>query len=240
MRDSIRKTRRGSRRFVSLLATGVLLLVAWVLATNTVFGPADTADPEAVEPTAVIETATEFETAISKSRKADALERIASSSDETAMSEEKPAPVAELTHPVVVAGVAPSMGGTETLLSPYPGLPVGGAGDQIGGPSGSAAAHASAPGGHSAAAAAPWLCGVQIVRANHHRGRDPEALDLLIHSLAPCERTPIFRVLNPPQDCRSRAPIQSPSPLRSRPGDSRARQAPAGSLPRADGPASPA
>jgi hypothetical protein len=118
MRDSIRKTRRGSRRFVSLLATGVLLLAAWVLATNTVFGPADTADPEAVEPTAVIETATEFETAISKSRKADALERIASSSDETAMSEEKPAPVAELTHPVVVAGVAPSMGGTETLLSP--------------------------------------------------------------------------------------------------------------------------
>ncbi|MGZ8324666.1 MAG: hypothetical protein ACXWU8_04705 [Rhodoplanes sp.] len=115
MRDSIRKTRRGSRRFVSLLATGVLLLAAWVLATNTVFGPAD---PEAVEPTAVIETATEFETAISKSRKADALERIASSSDETAMSEEKPAPVAELTHPVVVAGVAPSMGGTETLLSP--------------------------------------------------------------------------------------------------------------------------
>lgn len=115
MRDSIRKTRRGSRRFVSLLATGVLLLAAWVLATNTVFGPAD---PGAVEPTAVIETATEFETAISKSRKADALERIASSSDETAMSEEKPAPDAELTHPVVVAGVAPSMGGTETLLSP--------------------------------------------------------------------------------------------------------------------------
>lgn len=118
MRDRVRKARRGSRRLVSLLATGVLLLAGWVLATNTVFAPADTTAPEAIEPTVVIETATELETAIAKSRKADALERVASAAGETAMSEEKFAPAAELTRPVQVAGVAPSMGGTETLLSP--------------------------------------------------------------------------------------------------------------------------
>jgi hypothetical protein len=118
MRDRVRKARRGSRRLVSLLAASVLLLAAWVLATNTVFSPAVTTDPEAIEPTAVIETATELETAIAKTRKADALERIASAASETALSEENPAPAAELTRPVMVAGVSPSMGGTETLLSP--------------------------------------------------------------------------------------------------------------------------
>jgi hypothetical protein len=101
---------------VSLLAVGVMLLAAWVLATNTIFSPADTADSQAIEQSAVVETATESEADLATSRKADALDRVAPAPSETAMAEEKPAP--ELTDPVVVAAVASSMGGTETLLSP--------------------------------------------------------------------------------------------------------------------------
>lgn len=126
MRDRVRKPRRGSRRVVSFLAFGVLLLAAWVLATNTIFGPADTADNQAApEEAAIVEAAPESN--ISIVRKADLFEKTAPArapSDvaavevpaplKNAVAGEKPAPV----DGVEVAAVSPVMGGTETLLSP--------------------------------------------------------------------------------------------------------------------------
>ena len=125
MRDRVRKPRRGSRRVVSFLAFGVLLLAAWVLATNTIFGPADTADNQAAPEAAIVEAAPESN--ISIVRKADLFEKTAPArapSDvaavevpaplKNAVAGEKPAPV----DGVEVAAVSPVMGGTETLLSP--------------------------------------------------------------------------------------------------------------------------
>jgi hypothetical protein len=130
MRDRVRKPRRGSRRLVSFLAFGVLLFAAWVLATNTIFGPADTADNQAApEPAAIVEAAPESN--ISIVRKADLIEKIAPArapSDlaavevpapaENATADEKPASVPAPLEGVEVAAVSPFMGGTETLLSP--------------------------------------------------------------------------------------------------------------------------
>jgi hypothetical protein len=127
MRDRVRKPGRGSRRLVLFLAFGVLLLAAWVLATNTIFGPADTANNRAAsEPAAVVEAAPESN--ISNVRKADLIEKIAPArapSDVAAV--EVPAPadamadeksVSAPLEGVEVAAVSPFMGGTETLLSP--------------------------------------------------------------------------------------------------------------------------
>lgn len=130
MRDRVRKPRRGSRRLVSFLAFGVLLLAAWVLATNTIFGPADTADNQAArEQAAVVETAPESN--ISIVRKADLIEKTAPARApndvaavevpaplKNAVAGEKPAPVPAPVEGVEVAAVSPFMGGTETLLSP--------------------------------------------------------------------------------------------------------------------------
>jgi hypothetical protein len=130
MRDRVRKPRRGSRRLVSFLAFGVLLLAAWVLATNTIFGPADTADNQAArEQAAVVETAPESN--ISIVRKADLIEKTAPARApndvaavevpaplKNAVADEKPAPVPAPVEGVEVAAVSPFMGGTETLLSP--------------------------------------------------------------------------------------------------------------------------
>jgi hypothetical protein len=127
MRDRVRKPRRRSRRLVSFLAFGVLLLAAWVLATNTIFGPADTADNQAApEPAAIVEAAPDSN--LSNVRKADSIEKIAPArapSDVAAV--EVPAPanatadeksVSAPLEGVEVAAVSPFMGGTETLLSP--------------------------------------------------------------------------------------------------------------------------
>lgn len=124
MRDRVRKPRRGSRRLVSFLAFGVLLLAAWVLAANTMFGPADTADNQAALEQAVVETAPESN--ISIVRKADLIEKTAparapsgvAAPAESALADEKPAPVPAPVEGVEVAAVSPFMGGTETLLSP--------------------------------------------------------------------------------------------------------------------------
>lgn len=131
MRDRVRKPRRGSRRLVSFLAFGVLLLAAWVLATNTIFGPVETADNRAApEPATIVEAAPE--SSISVVRRADSIEKIAPArapSDvaaveapapaEKAVADEKPASVpAPPLEGVEVAAVSPFMGGTETLLSP--------------------------------------------------------------------------------------------------------------------------
>jgi len=130
MRDGVRKRRRGSRRLVSFLAFGVLLLAAWVLATNTIFGPADMVDDQATsEPAAIVEPAPESN--ISIIRKADRIEKIAPARAprdvaavevpapaENAVANEKPAPGPAPVEGVEVAAVSPFMGGTETLLSP--------------------------------------------------------------------------------------------------------------------------
>ena len=130
MHDRVRKPRRRSRRLVSFLAFGVLLFAAWVLATNTIFGPADTADNQAApEPAAIVEAAPESN--ISIVRKADLIEKIAPArapSDvaavevpapaENATADEKPASVPAPLEGVEVAAVSPLVGGTETLLSP--------------------------------------------------------------------------------------------------------------------------
>ena len=133
MRDRIQKPGRGSRRLVSALAFGVAALAAWVLATNTIFRPADTTDSRAVAPEAVVEATPR--SMLSIIRKTD--KRVAPAPGSVAAVEEKPAPgpapaptevaaAGEMSLPVStppeegveVAAVSPSMGGSETLLSP--------------------------------------------------------------------------------------------------------------------------
>jgi hypothetical protein len=145
MRDRIQKPGRGSRRLVSALAFGVAGLAAWVLATNTIFRPADTTDSRAVAPEAVVEA--KPQSMLSIIRKAD--ERVAPAPgsvtavgetsapapSSVAAVEGKPAPTpaptevasaGEMSLPaptppeegVEVAAVSPTMGGSETLLSP--------------------------------------------------------------------------------------------------------------------------
>lgn len=145
MRDRIQKPGRGSRRLVSALAFGVAGLAAWVLATNTIFRPADTPDSRAVAPEAVVEATPQ--SMLSIIRKAD--KRVASAPGSVAAVGETPAPApssvaaveekpgpapaptevaaaGEISLPVStppaegveVAAVSPSMGGSETLLSP--------------------------------------------------------------------------------------------------------------------------
>jgi hypothetical protein len=130
MRDRVRNPRRGSRRVVSFLAFGVALLAAWVLATNTIIGPADRAGKQAVlEPSAIVEAMPESN--ISVVRKGDLIkktERARAPSDvaavkvpapaESASADEKTAAVPAPSEGVDVAAVSPFMGGTETLLSP--------------------------------------------------------------------------------------------------------------------------
>lgn len=130
MRDRVRKPRRGSRRLVSFMAFGVLLLAAWVLATNTIFGPADRAGNQAaLEPAAIVEAVPESN--ISIVHKGDLIKKTESARApgdvaavevpapaENAIADEKAASVPPPPEGVDVAAVSPFMGGTETLLSP--------------------------------------------------------------------------------------------------------------------------
>lgn len=147
MRDRIQKPGRGSRRLVSALAFGVAGLAAWVLATNTIFRPADTPDSRAVAPEAVVEATprsmlsiirkTDKRVASAPGSVAAVGETPAPAPSSVAAVEEKPAPgpapaptevaaAGEISLPVStppeegveVAAVSPSMGGSETLLSP--------------------------------------------------------------------------------------------------------------------------
>lgn len=145
MRDRIQKPGRGSRRLVSALAFGVAALAAWVLATNTIFRPADPTDSRAVPPEAVAEATpqsmlsiirkTDKRAAPAPSSVAAVKEAPAPAPSSVAAVEEKPAPAlaptevasaGEISLPaptppeegVEVAAVSPIMGGSETLLSP--------------------------------------------------------------------------------------------------------------------------
>ncbi|MEZ5888858.1 MAG: hypothetical protein R3D52_00515 [Xanthobacteraceae bacterium] len=130
MRDRIRNPRRGSRRLVSFLAFGVLLLAAWVLATNTIFGPADrTGNQAALAPAAVVEALPESKISIvHKGDLAKKTEQARAPSDVAAVAvpapvgnasaDEKAASAPPPPEGVDVAAVSPFMGGTETLLSP--------------------------------------------------------------------------------------------------------------------------
>ena len=121
MHDDVkfRRAKRKSRRPISFLVFGVLLLAAWVLVTNTIFAPRDTAEPQASGSSTVASVKTDADDLDTRSvtvPKVDPVERAAPAAEETATAEEKSVP--ELTDPVEVAAVASSMGGTETLLSP--------------------------------------------------------------------------------------------------------------------------
>jgi hypothetical protein len=120
VRDGVklRRAERKSRRLLSLFAFAVLLLAAWVLATSTIVRRGDPGTVEATAPEGAVDAAANPDPGLTTVAipKTDALERAAPPTSEAAAVEDKAAP--ELTDPVVVAGVTPSMGGTETVLSP--------------------------------------------------------------------------------------------------------------------------
>jgi hypothetical protein len=129
MRDGVRKPGRGARRLVTFLAFGVVLLAAWLLATNPVFGPAGRAGNQAAPKPVPIVKATP-ESSISVVQKADVVKKTEPERAPTDVAVEVPAPAENATanekhssipapaEGVEVAAVSPFMGGTETLLSP--------------------------------------------------------------------------------------------------------------------------
>lgn len=126
MRDGgeIRRAKRKPRRLVSVLAFGVLVLAAWVLATNMIFSPRDTAESPATSQTTIASKTVppELDPSPVTAPRAGSVDQAAPAPERTATSEltvtADGKPGAELTNPVDIAAVMPSMGGIETLLSP--------------------------------------------------------------------------------------------------------------------------